>query len=105
MEEGGDWERKNLLKVYEAFHMITKRQFKEAAAVTNTAYITCILRTMLFVITYIAYVTQPSVFLLLSRLIDFFLCTVINRFHCNFYKFRIYGLYHICLLYRINSPC
>lgn len=31
VEKGGDWERKNLLSVYEATHLLTKRQLPEAA--------------------------------------------------------------------------
>ena len=31
MEEGGDWERKNKLKVYEGLHAMTTRNFKLAA--------------------------------------------------------------------------
>lgn len=31
LEKGGDWERRNKLKVYEAMHLMTCRQFKEAS--------------------------------------------------------------------------
>ena len=31
MEEGGDWDRKNRLKVYEGLHSLTTRDFKVAA--------------------------------------------------------------------------
>jgi 26S proteasome regulatory subunit N7 len=31
LEEGGDWEKKNKLKVYEGLYMILIRKFREAA--------------------------------------------------------------------------
>jgi len=43
VEAGGDWERRNLLKIYEAAYLITKRELKEAASLLldSLATFTC----------------------------------------------------------------
>lgn len=43
VEKGGDWEKRNLLGVYKAIHLISQRNFKEAALkmLDATATFTC----------------------------------------------------------------
>lgn len=40
VEKGGDWERRNLLKVYEATYLVRVRRFKDAAALFNESVAT-----------------------------------------------------------------
>ena len=44
VEEGGDWERRNRLKVYEAVHLLSNREFKKAAELLleSLATFTCV---------------------------------------------------------------
>ena len=47
-EEGGDWERKNRLKVYEALFALATRDFKRGAELfldSIATFTTCALRT------------------------------------------------------------
>ena len=54
LEEGGDWERRNKLKVYEGHYLLLARQFKEAATIlldcvaTFTCYELCTYNDFIF---------------------------------------------------------
>jgi len=61
VEEGGDWERRNRLKVYEAVHLLSTREFKRAAELLLDSLATFTCLELVTFETYIFYTVIASV--------------------------------------------